>query len=77
MIKIKYKGETYTFKNFREAHADLDACEWRNECNAAILEHYSDSKTLYDDFGREIGRECLEHTYELESIEVTEEEEVK
>lgn len=67
MVKVKYEGEILEFKNFREAHRDLDCyrvCRYEG-CTASRLEHYSDHEMTHDDFGNEIGKECVEDMFEV------------
>jgi hypothetical protein len=70
MLKIKFNGEVMEFKNWREAHYELkDRCHSKDpECFVNRLEHYSDFETRFDDFGNEIGKECVECFPEFEGI---------
>jgi hypothetical protein len=74
MIKLKIKrtdsnycvSQVFEFKNYREAHRDLDMARHckGTECAARRLEHYSDHETTHDDFGKEIGKDCVLELFE-------------
>lgn len=67
MITLKHyeNGKAYTFKNWRVAHRELASCDRHNACQAWQLEHYSDMRTEFDDFGDTIGKDCLLELFEL------------
>lgn len=75
MIKLTNKnGEVFDCANFLKAHQELvNSRDCGPECSAARLIHYSNFEHKHDDFGNEIGRECVE----AEGWEVLNQGEVK
>lgn len=66
MLTFKIGSAKYQFKNYREAHYELDlarVCNQHGGCEASRLEHYSDRETIHDDFGRLIGKECVDEYF--------------
>ena len=68
MITLIVDGEPMQFKNYRQAHYDLDCYSFckGTYCTARTLDHYSDFEITHDDFGVEIGKECVEEMLDYE-----------